>query len=1180
MSIRRIPEDLELTLVYNNFKPKAPLGEVDILSITNNIGDFKYLQFEIKQTIFRNGETIEHPAYDKIQLEQLVLLRDYGYYVIKSVSVTEDETGMKKTVECASIETKLSKKIVELPHKVIQLQKNDLDMEDGILDIFEQETGWKVKYLDENAQYDFIVDGKSLKYRNIEVSETWWNFMSITLQEAFDIVVYFDHLDRTISVFDRKTFGKETLLILSRKNYLENINKSSDNTDLVTRMYVVGDENVSINSVNPLGTSYIEDFSYFTNDEYMSKELIEALELYYPLLDELQSNWYDENEMLLEKQKELINIDSEINKKKEELKAKKQLQTEALKDVEGNPDGDKLKELKGIIDNLESEIASLEEQRKQLEIQIKEQETKLLELSLNMAKENITINGEKLFTKEVLEELDNFIFEGSWDNTYYTTDLTLYYGAKEQIKKICKPTFQMNIGLNQLALNIFQVKAINSELYELGDFVIVENGETSIKKKEKNVFNPILRGNKKSFKIKTESNGRLITDETLSPIGEEVIVEDIIGNFYEIFINDEGRLFTSETKKTTKNKFKIRDSEGDIFTIKVGEKGELFLEEDNVYKTTNDFEKVRIVGYSYNPQTKSTELTLSTEEFSLTQEGKMSSALNTAINSGRVFEKNKLTLEQAKVNTNWIENYYKNALDIAVKEVIGAMGNNRITINENGILLQDVRDLDNVVLLSVAGIMMSEDGLETVRNAITSKGIVAEELMGQVVLSKKVYIADEKGELEINGNLLTIYDNLKRARVKIGEYDTGIYGIEIRDEKSNAVVINSKGMLQRERVTFCDNLDDENPYTFMMPLDAGLSEIREATLWLDPKRFRGYTKSVEGGGGGGYTSSSSSTTTSGSSNVTTSKTNVNTSTSGGSAYGPTGSGWAKGWGSTSQLSSIFGGTHSHYLGATSISTYADEFGSYGILALLTSPTGSAVTGANFRIYGGASLSATFPKFRVLSTSYNKEGSGGTAEPPKKATQETYNIDPLQALYDYLTTKVKPKEEVEEERMKMRQTFSISENTADDIIANDISITEEECLQVILNEAAVYNASNSEHEHPMNHYHDNLHNHNMQHTHDMEHNHKFTVDEHTHPIVFGIYEDPDVKTPEVSIWARVNEGMWEMLYDKVNIRKKYDLKEYLNKVNTLDQDDLVEFQIRAKTRARIEGSMLMKCMTRY
>ena len=104
-----------------------------------------------------------------------------------------------------------------------------------------------------------------------------------------------------------------------------------------------------------------------------------------------------------------------------------------------------------------------------------------------------------------------------------------------------------------------------------------------------------------------------------------------------------------------------------------------------------------------------------------------------------------------------------------------------------------------------------------------------------------VFIADEAGELEIKGNLLTIYDNLKKAKVKLGEYKEGTYGLQIIDDDGN-VCIDSKGMLQRERATFCDNIDENNPYTFMLPLDAGLSEIREAYVWLDPKRFRGYTK--------------------------------------------------------------------------------------------------------------------------------------------------------------------------------------------------------------------------------------------------------------------------------------------------------------------------------------------------
>ena len=49
---------------------------------------------------------------------------------------------------------------------------------------------------------------------------------------------------------------------------------------------------------------------------------------------------------------------------------------------------------------------------------------------------------------------------------------------------------------------------------------------------------------------------------------------------------------------------------------------------------------------------------------------------------------------------------------------------------------------------------------------------------------------------------------------------------------------------------------------------------------------------------------------------------------------------------------------------------------------------------------------------------------------------------------------------------------------------------------------------------------------------------------------------------------------------INGKTKLDLKPFLDKVNRIGEDTLVEFRITSKTRARIEGSMLMKCMTRF
>ena len=1181
--IRTIPEEMLLTLAYNNLKPKAPLSQAKVSSITNKIGEFKTLQFSIPQVVFHNGKEIENPSFEKIQIEQLVLLNNYGYYVIKNVQRVEDSTGIKKIVSCVSIESKLAKKMIVLPHKVIQLKKNDLDEEEGIFDIMEQEIGWKLKYLDEKAQFDNINGGKALKYRNIEVNETWWNFLTVTLQEAFDIVVYFDHLDKTISVFDRASFGKDTKLILSRKNYLDSLSKTFDNTDLVTRMYVEGDEGVSINSVNPLGTSYIEDFSFFATPEYMSKELIDALDLYYPVLEQLQVLWLDENDVLLDLQKELITIESNLAKKTEELKAKKHLQTEALKDDNGNPDSATLKELKPVIDALEAEIENIKEEKANKEKEIEKQQEVLMDISSKMDKKTISINDEKIFTEETLEELDNFIMEGSWQNTYYTSDLTLYYGAKEQIKKVNKPTFDISVGLNQLALDVFQARTITSELYDLGDFVLVENAENSIKHKIKTFFHPLVKGSKKTYQINVEEDGRLSTKEKFAAIVDKMFITDVAGIHHEVSVSDNGGLITKQTGKRSDSIYRVQTESGKIYKITVGTNGALCLVDDG-FTRESDFERVRIIGYTYNPETEATTLELSTKEFSLTQEGKISNALNSAINNGKVLEKNKLTLEQAKENFNWIENYYKNALDVAMKEIISSYGNNKITITENGILLQDARDLDNLVLLSCAGIIMSDDGLESVRTAITGSGIVAEELIGQVILGKQVYIADEKGELEIKGNLMTIYDNLKKARVKIGEYEEGIYGIEIRDAETGVVAINSKGSLQRERMTFCDNLDADFPYSFTVPLDAGLSEIRQCDLYLEPKKFRGYSRAVAGGGATVGTTAANSDQTSKPSSLTTSKVNINTAGSGQYGSGGNyGTGWGTGWGGngSSQLRALNSGNHKHYIGYVSptirngnVYDVNDDSKRIGIAKgyMLALMNGSS-NAVNLTALGT-------PPVQSATILYTSDISPLSAFSLFAGLQtlEVDNEDEIQQLANKLYPRIRPEEEISRLQERNAKLFTAEEVEA--IQDEEEWITEEEFHQTIVFAMARANASTHQHS-DFDHYHSNQHAHNMDHTHTVSaHKHNVTLGDHEHEMIFGIWQDEETALPTVSIEGRVEGGMWQSIYKNINVKTKLDLKPFLDKVNRIGEDTLVEFRITSKTRARIEGSMLMKCMTRF
>lgn len=563
------------------------------------------------------------------------------------------------------------------------------------------------------------------------------------------------------------------------------------------------------------------------------------------------------------------------------------------------------------------------------------------------------------------------------------------------------------------------------------------------------------------------------------------------------------------------------------------------------------YEKVRIIGYSYNPQTDSTDLTLSNEEFSLTQEGKMSSALNSAVNVSQKFEANKISLEQAKLNANWIEEYYRNSLDVAKKNILSAYGNNEISITENGIVLRDIRNLDDIVLLSVGGILLSKDGLATVKTAITADGVTAQELIGKIILGEELYITSPEGELSIVGNLLTIKDELQKTKVKLGEYEKGSFGLQILDEDGQ-VAIDSRGLIQRERATFCDNLDENNPYTFMLPLDAGLSEIREAYVWLDPKRFRGYTKSVESADDTQFTSGSSSKTTSGSSSILTSKVNINTGSSSANGYGSYGTGYAT-WGTSGALkNSIAGGIHNHLMfwyHSDGTNETLGEYRRYCVATGIATAEGSvSFTYIKFpkSMFENTIPSRMYTHSNILPTVFNREG----------------------------------------EAIEVNQADIIDEESGFPSIAkaakilgyDDVDMFSEREISDII--STFSNDGNGGHTHTFDHFHNNQHAHNMEHTHNMEHNHEITVKGHSHPIVFGIYEDPEFTAPTVSLWGRIDNEQWELIYDNISVRHKYDLKPYLDKVNVKDKDNLVEFQIRAKTRARVEGAFLMKCMTRY
>jgi hypothetical protein len=124
------------------------------------------------------------------------------------------------------------------------------------------------------------------KYREFDVSEQKiYNFLTEEVANAFKCVFLFDCLNNEIIVERIDDIGENRGLYISEENLIKSVNYKVSMDKVITRLYAYGSGDISINSKNITGQSYLEDFSYFKTTEWMSQDLIDALNDYNNLVN-------------------------------------------------------------------------------------------------------------------------------------------------------------------------------------------------------------------------------------------------------------------------------------------------------------------------------------------------------------------------------------------------------------------------------------------------------------------------------------------------------------------------------------------------------------------------------------------------------------------------------------------------------------------------------------------------------------------------------------------------------------------------------------------------------------------------------------------------------------------------------------------------------------------------------
>ena len=484
MRIRGAKDSYTLILCKMNGKKMGMIPYTSV-EIKRGIKTVSELNFTVSKYYGEDNKL--NILYDELKTERFIYLDEDECYVIKSISEQNEKV---KTVTAYSREKKLFKITAEFEDISLTLKTPYTDIEGcfSLDELLYDATGWHIGYVSPKVLYrsnETILNNitketeatltteEKLRYQE-SVSTNWYDYINNDISEQFECFPIFNSYDKTIDLYSDEELGNDPNLILSYDNYLKNIECVSDTEDIVTKLTLSGNDDLTIGEVNPSGDTYVENFSYFIESKEMSDSLITALELYYKMVKIRAVEWDRLREEKAEKE-------SVMTVKKTELL----LVYSTMKSVEF------------AISQSSDEAFNSKQQERLVELNdnkvLLERDINLLNTEINLLQESIENinklckkkyatdeNGRLIFNEQLLNELKDFIYQDTYSNDSITEALTLMQIGEKQLSQKCYPKKTWSVDsinfIERLIDNGFR-QHWNGEL-GLGDMIILKGNES------------------------------------------------------------------------------------------------------------------------------------------------------------------------------------------------------------------------------------------------------------------------------------------------------------------------------------------------------------------------------------------------------------------------------------------------------------------------------------------------------------------------------------------------------------------------------------------------------------------------------------------------------------------------------------------------------------------------------
>ena len=433
-----------------------------------------------------------YSVYKAVQNRRLIFVDDIGYFMITNIEDGFDGYNHYKDVTAKSVDAEIAQKMVPfIENGTYRFSSDKTGTNKGLLEtVVETLPLWTIEYVD---------DAVAERWRTFEDVDTSINclaFMLQNMQDAYECIFVFNNITRTISVYDQANYVRQTNIHITKEDLINSLDITENADDLFTAVSVLGDDNVTIAAINPLGTNVIYDFTYYLS--WMSDSLSEKVVAWQNAVDAERESYYNLNLGYFTKMTEASNLEMEIQKLDTQItmynRCRNNIVAENSTDLVGSYNEaiaeaggeqitiqDSIEETLAVIDNLIVECESNKENNQAIHA-AKLAELETIKAQVDAIREKLKITS--YFTEEEYTELCHYIFEGSYSDDYVViTDIMsyddkfaqmkiLYDRAVSQLQRASQPTQEFSVDVE----NFIFIKEFEewSEQLETGCLINVE----------------------------------------------------------------------------------------------------------------------------------------------------------------------------------------------------------------------------------------------------------------------------------------------------------------------------------------------------------------------------------------------------------------------------------------------------------------------------------------------------------------------------------------------------------------------------------------------------------------------------------------------------------------------------------------------------------------------------------